>query len=61
MHPPKKLPHVGDDEAPGFLAPGEAPPEPDVTPELVGPRREQPAALYILFHRCEVGFVTLGF
>lgn len=60
MHPPKKLPHVGDDEAPGFFAPGEAPPEPDVTPELVGPRREQPAALYILFHRCEVGFVTLG-
>lgn len=44
MHPPKKLPHVGDDEAPGFFAPGEAPLEPDVPPELMGLRREQPVA-----------------
>lgn len=44
MHPPKKLPHVGDDEAPGFFAPGEAPLEPDVPAELMGLRREQPVA-----------------
>ena len=44
MHPPKKLPHVGDDEAPGFFAPGEAPLEPDVPPELMGLRREKPVA-----------------